>query len=153
MTLRNHLGRSAPFVIAMTAGAAAAIVGSLLAWIRTGGARRNSYDLFAVVGRLGFAPDGPMSAAVRWWPLVPLLAVVAVVAAWWGWPRLGGALGVIAAAYAGGVATAVSAAPAASEVVDVQHGAPLTAVGGLVLLVGSVGCVVVGFTAPTDLAP
>jgi hypothetical protein len=153
MTLRDHLGRSTPFVIAMTVGAVAVIVGSAMSWIRTGGARRNSYDLFAVVGRLGFAPDGPVSAAVRWWPLVPLLAVVAVVAAWWGRCRLGGALGVVAAAYAGGVAAAVTAAPAAGGVIDVQLGAPVTAVGGLVLLAGSVGCIVVGFTAPTDLAP
>jgi hypothetical protein len=129
----------------MTAGAAAVIVGSLMAWVRTGDARRNSYDLFAVIGRLGFAPDGPASAALRWWPLVPLMAVAAVVVAWWGWPRAGGALGIVAGLYAGGVAIAVSAAPVTEGVVDLELGGPVTAVGGVALLVGSV----LGVALPT----
>jgi len=135
----------------MTAGAAGVIVGSSMAWVRTGGARRNSYDLFAVIGRLGFAPDGPASAALRWWPLVPLLAVAGVVVAWWGWPRPGGALGILGALYAGGVAIAVSAAPAASDVIDVEPGALVTAIGGVALFVGSVLCVVIP-TRPTGRA-
>ena len=43
----------------MTSGAALMIVGTLLTWVRSGGARRNSYDLFRLVGRLGFAPGRP----------------------------------------------------------------------------------------------
>ena len=87
------------------------IVGSLLTWVRSGGARRNSYDLFRLVGRLGFAPDGPAATALRWWPMMPLLATVGrrrrvvVVAT----PRR--ALGLVAGAYAGGVGVAVLAAP------------------------------------------
>ncbi len=42
----------------MAAGAALAILGALLPWIRTGGRSRNSFDLFRIVRDLGFAPDG-----------------------------------------------------------------------------------------------
>ena len=80
--------------------------------MRTGSRSRNSYDVFRVVGRLGFAPDGPAATALRWWPVVPLLTVVAVVAVWWGWGRPGGVLGIVAAVYAGVIGAAVAAAPA-----------------------------------------
>jgi hypothetical protein len=153
VTRQHHLDRLLPAVGAMAAGATLVIVGSLMAWVRTGGARRNSYDLFAVIGRLGFAPDGPASAALRWWPLVPLLAVVGVVAAWWGLARVGGSIGIVAAVYAGGVAIAVSAAPTVADVVDLELGAPATAVGGVTLLAGSVACVVIGSRRGSDVEP
>ncbi len=127
----------------MGAGAALIVVGSLLPWVRTGGRARNSYDLFRIVGRLGFGPDGPASIAMRWWPLVPLLTVAASVVAWWGWPRPGGALGIAAALYAGGVALAVIAAPDRTGV-GLEAGVGLTAAGSAVLLAGSVAAVVVG---------
>ena len=101
-------------MVVMAAGGVVMIVGSLVPWVRTGGARRNSYDLLSLVDRLGFAPDGPAEAALRWWPLMPLLVAVAVVAAWWGWPRAGGALGVVAAVYGGGVGLAVTRSDADS---------------------------------------
>jgi hypothetical protein len=148
MRLHDHLGRQALGLPAMAAGAAAVIVGSLMTWVRTGGRQRHSYDLFAVIGRLGFAPDGPASAALRWWPLVPLLTVAGVVVTWWGWARLGGAIGVVAALYAGGVAVSVSSAPTTTGVVDLELGAPVTAVGAVVLLVGSVASLIVP-TRPT----
>ena len=87
----------------MAVGAALAIVGALLPWLRTGGRSRNSFDLFRIVRDLGFAPDGAAAAVIRGWPVVPLLAVVGVVAAWWGWARAGGVIGVVAAVYAGAV--------------------------------------------------
>ena len=137
----------------MAAGAVITVVGSFLPWVRTGGRRRNSYDLFAIVGRLGFAPDGVAATALRWWPIVPLLAVVAVVSAWWGWPRIGGSVGVLAAAYAGGIGLAVSIATDASRFVRIQAGAPVTAFGGGVLLVGSVAAIVLGGRAAQDAGP
>lgn len=157
MVVRSALGRRAPAVALMAIGAAVMVGGSLLPWVRTGGARRHSYELFALVERLGFAPDGPAAAALQWWPLVPLIAIVAVVGAWWGWPRAGGAIGVLAAVYAGGVGLAVRTA--ASDVIDIEPGATVTALGGAILLVGSVASILAGtrdatgrVRTPTDLA-
>ena len=127
----------------MAVGTAVTVGGSLLPWVATGAVRRNSYDLLSLVERLGFAPDGPADPALRWWPLMPLLAVVAVVSAWWGWPRAGGAVGLIAAVYAGAVGVAVMRAP--SGLVDIEAGAPVTVGGALVLAAGSIGAVVVGW--------
>ena len=149
MTVRAAMGRRAPAVLAMTVGACIAVVGSLLPWVRTGSARRNSYDVFALADRLGFAPGGAVAEGLRWWPLVPLLAATAVIAAWWGWPRAGGALGVIAGAYAGGVGLAVATADAAL-VIDVEAGAVVTAAGGVMLVLGSAAAVIIGWRPPRD---
>lgn len=137
----------------MAVGAVVTVVGSLLPWVRTGGMRRNSYDLLSLVDRLGFAPDGPAEQALRWWPMLPLLAASAVVAAWWGWPRAGGTVGVIAALYGGGVGIAVGGA--GSHVVHVEAGPAVTIVGAVVLAAGSVGAVVIGWRAgqPTEVNP
>jgi hypothetical protein len=142
VTLRAPLGRwLAPFV-AMAMGGAITVLGSFLPWVRTGSRTRNSYDVFRVVGRLGFAPDGPADTAMRWWPVVPLLAVAAVVAVWWGWARSGGALGIVAAVYGGVVGLAVATAPDAG-LVDIGAGTIVTVVGAGVLLAGSVAAVAV----------
>jgi hypothetical protein len=133
----------------MAVGAAVTIVGSLVPWLRTGDRTRNSFDLFRIVNRLGFAPDGPGALAIRWWPLVPLLAAVSLVAAWWGWPRAGGAMGVVAALYAGGVALAVASAPGTLGVTPAPF---MTATGAAVLLVGSVGAAVAGVGTPARSA-
>lgn len=132
----------------MGVGGAVTVVGSLLPWVRTGGARRHSYDLLALVARLGFAEDGPAETALRWWPLLPLLVVAAVVAVAWGWPRIGAAVGAAAALYAGGVALAVIRAPAAPTV-EVELGAVVTIVGAAVLLAGAIAVAAVSmFSAP-----
>ena len=119
------------------------LLGSFLPWVRTGSRDRNSYDVFRVVGRLGFAPDGPAATALRWWPLVPLLTIGAVVAVWWGWVRIGGAVGILAATYAGGVGLAVWGAPA-TELVDIGAGPALSSVGAAALLGGSIAGLAVG---------
>jgi hypothetical protein len=152
VTLHAPLGRRLVPFVAMVAGGAVALVGSFLPWVRTGSRSRNSYDVFRVVGRLGFAPDGPAATAMRWWPLVPLLTVGAVVAVWWGWGRAGGAVGVVAATYAGVIGAAVAAAREA-ELVDVGAGPSVTTVGSLVLLGGAVAAVVVGTGAGRSTAP
>jgi hypothetical protein len=136
--------------VAMTVGAAATIVGSVLPWVRSGGVARNSYDIFRLVGRLGFAPDGPASTALRWWPVMPLLAVSGVVAVWWAWPRSGALLGILAAAYAGTVAVAVLLAPA-EGLVDIGAGPAVSTAGALALLAAS--CAVLVLSArPTGAA-
>ena len=133
----------------MTVGAAVTVVGSLLTWVRSGGARRNSYDIFRLVARLGFAPDGPAATALRWWPVMPLLATIAVVAVWWTWPRVGGVIGLLAALYAGGVAVAVLAAPTGGAVA-IGAGPAVSAVGAAILLTGSVRLVVLSWRSTGD---
>jgi hypothetical protein len=126
----------------MAAGGVLALVGSFLPWVRTGSRSRNSFDVLRVLGRLGIADDGSAATAIRWWPLVPLLAVGAIVAVWWGWGRAGGVVGVVAAVYAGAMSIVVPAAPGA-ELVEVGAGPAVTGVGAVVLLVGAVLAVVV----------
>jgi hypothetical protein len=149
VTLHAPLGRGRLPFAAMAVGGVLALVGSFLPWVRTGSRDRNSYDVFRVVGRLGFAPDGPAATALRWWPLVPLLTIGAVVAVWWGWVRVGGAVGIAAAAYAGGVGLAVWSAPS-TELVGIGAGPALTVVGAVVLLGGAVAALAVG-SEPTPL--
>jgi fatty acid desaturase len=120
----------------MAVGAAIVVIGTLLPWVRTGGRRRNSYDVLELVERLGFAPDGAAATALRRWPVVTLLVVFAVVAMWWGWPRLGGASGLVAAAYAGTIAAVVTFR--GSSLVHIETGAAVTIVGAVVLAAGSV---------------
>lgn len=92
------------------------LVGSFLPWLASGSAERSSYDLFGIVDRLGFSPDGAVGWAVRLWPLLPLLLVVTVVshhlrleATWL--PVVRSATTATAAVYAGAVAIAVRLAP------------------------------------------
>jgi hypothetical protein len=148
MTVRSAMGKRAPAVITMAVGATVMVGASILPWVRTGGVRRNSYDLLSLVERLGFAPDGPAESALRWWPLMPLLAAVAVVAAWWGWPRVGGLVGVGAALYGGGVGFAVSRV--STGLVDVEAGPTATFVGALILAAGSLAAIVLGWLS-TDV--
>lgn len=146
------VGRHGATVIAMAVGAGVTILGSLLPWLHTGSRTRHSYDILALVDRLGFSPDGLVGVLVRWWPLVPLLTLAAMVLAWWGWRRVGGGLGIAAGLYAGGVGLAIARAPA---VVDIGVGPRVTAVGGFVLLAASIATCVVsgpGRTPPTDPA-
>lgn len=142
MTLRSELGRRGPAVVAMAVGAVVVIVGTLLPWVRTGDAHRHSYDVFALIDRLGISPNELVGRGLRLWPLVPLLVVAAAVLAWWGWTIAGAVIGVVGAVYAGGVALAVIGADAVT--VDIRVGATVTVVGSAVLLLGSVGAVVLG---------
>jgi hypothetical protein len=160
VTLRAPIGRRAAPVAVMAAGAVLAILGALLPWLRTGGRARNSFDLLRLVDDLGFTPDGPAANVIRWWPLVPLLIVVGVVAAWWGWARTGGIIGLLGAAYAGAVGAVVLAAPTSGRVLARGAGPLVTTIGGVVLLGGSVAVLVVGATrdvmpptAPGPAAP
>jgi hypothetical protein len=120
----------------LTIGGVVACIGTLQPWVASGTRNRNSYDIAEIVGRLGFAPDGPMGIGLRAWPLVPLMMVVAATAAWWGYHAIGALVGVVAAVYAGGVGTAVSRAPD-EGLLHVLDGPRLTAVGGGLVLVGS----------------
>jgi hypothetical protein len=151
MTVRSAIGRRGPAVITMAVGATVMVGASLVPWVRTGGVRRSSYDLLSLVERLGFAPDGPAESVLRWWPLMPLLAAVAVVAAWWGWPRAGGLVGIGAAIYGGGVGLAVGRV--STGLVDVEPGPVVTFVGALILGAGSLAAIVVGWKSAAVAQP
>jgi hypothetical protein len=145
------LRRGGLTVLAMAAGAILVVLGSLLPWLRTGARQRNSYDAFAVADRLGFGPGGAAAQGLRWWPLVPLLTACAVVAAWWGWRRPGGLVGIAAGLYATAVGVAVATADQQSAV-DIRPGATVTAVGGVVLALASVATALVTADPPTGPA-
>lgn len=97
-------------------GAVVALIGSFLPWLASGSTSRSSYDLFGIVDRLGFSPDGVVGWAIRLWPLLPLLLVATVVshhvhldARWL--PIVRSAATAATALYAGAVAIAVRLAP------------------------------------------
>jgi hypothetical protein len=123
--------------VVVTIGGITVVVGSFAPWVASGAVDRSSYDLLDLRERLGFADDGPFAAAVRWWPIVPLLVAVALVAVWWSWVRTGALVGSVAGAFAASVAGGVVTAPD-SDLVTVLGGAMVTLVGALVLVAGSV---------------
>ncbi len=123
-----------------TVGAAIALIGTFLPWLRSGSRDRSSYTIFDLVERLGFAPSGVVAWSLRFWPLVPLLLVATAVAAWavatghLRWRIASVTLGV-AIVWVGGTALAVVLAPDAG-LVRVGDG-PAVAGGGV--LVAGIG--------------
>jgi hypothetical protein len=83
------------------------VVGTFLPWLRSGSTSRSSYDLLGVLDRLDLAPGGLISTLIRWWPMVPLLVTIAIVAAWWGLRWVALATAATAVLYAGGVGAAL----------------------------------------------
>jgi hypothetical protein len=116
------------------------LVGTFLTWLRSGAADRSSYDVFDLVDRLGFSEGGLVGWALRLWPLVPLMLVIAVIV-WWlpasgpGWTATRVALTLVASIYAGGVALAVTNAPDVA-LFSVGPGPIVTLVGAIVMLAG-----------------
>lgn len=68
--------------VTTTVGAATALIGTFLPWLRSGSRDRSSYTIFDLVERLGFAPSGVVAWSLRLWPFVPLLLVASAVAGW-----------------------------------------------------------------------
>lgn len=97
--------------IAATGAAITILVGTFLPWLRSGARHRSSYDLFAIVERLGFAPGGIVGWAVRLWPALPLLLVLVVVEHWRPTGRFARLLAIVAAVYAAATAGAIVLAP------------------------------------------
>ena len=124
----------------MTAGAVVALVGTFLTWVRSGAAERSSYDVFDLVDRLGFSPNGVVGIALRAWPLVPLLLALSAAVHWWSveHPLSQAArivLTVIAAIYPGAIAVAVANAPEIS-LFEVGPGPTVTVIGAATMLLG-----------------
>ena len=119
-----------------TVGAAAALIGTFLPWLRSGSRDRSSYTIFELVDRLGFAPGGVVAWSLRLWPLVPLLLVAIAVAGWavatrrLSWLVVAATVGV-AIVWIGGTAVALVFAPDAG-LFRVGIG-PAVCVGGVVL--------------------
>lgn len=129
----------APTVV--TCGAAITLIGTFLTWVRSGTAERTSYQVFGVVERLGFSPNGIVGLALRAWPLVPLLLVLATVATWYGVDHVlshvaTAALTCAAAVYPGAVAVAVLNAPDIA-LFGTGTGPAVTIVGAAVVLAGA----------------
>ncbi|MGD9703099.1 MAG: hypothetical protein AB7Q42_15625 [Acidimicrobiia bacterium] len=116
----------------LTIGAAAVLLGTFLPWWRSGTRDRTSYQLLGLIDRLEFAPDGPAATAVRWWPTVPILLVVAVLAVWWQRWLVASLVASIGAVYALTFAIVIRAAPGRALV-----GTVVTIVGAVVLLVAA----------------
>src|SRR3954452_10214644 len=111
--------------VVATAGGLVALVGTFLPWLRSGTRRRNSYEIFALVDRLGISRSSLVGWGVRLWPVVPLLLVLAVALLWFA-PRVP-AVAVVALTvlYAGGVSIAVNRAPS-SSLISIERGPVVT---------------------------
>lgn len=121
---------------ALTGVAAVTLFGVFGPWVRSGTSARSSFELLAIVERLGFSPDGVFNWAVRAWPLVPLLIVGAVVACWGRKTTIGAVLGGVGGCYVFGVAVGVANAPDAG-LIRTGWGVTTSLSGGLALLATS----------------
>jgi hypothetical protein len=123
--------------VTVSCGALLMIVGCFLPWLRSGERERSSFELFGLVDRLGFASSGAFAWAVRLWPMVPLLAIVASIGVWY----LSGlrivAPALVATIYAGGVSIGMQQIPN-SAFVGVGTGPLVTATGCVVMLVATI---------------
>src|SRR3954468_6395707 len=126
--------------VVATAGALLALVGTFLPWVRSGTRGRSSYEIFALVERLGISQSSLVGWGVRLWPVVAFLLVLAVSLLWFG-PRVAALLAVgVTVLYAGVVSIAVKRA--ASNSLLTVTGAPVVTLCGLALLVlGAFLCV------------
>jgi hypothetical protein len=115
-----------------TAGGLLALVGTFLPWLRSGTRRRNSYEIFALVDRLGISESSLVGWGVRLWPVVPLLLVLGVVLLWFAPGVPATAVVVLTVLYAGGVSIVVNRA-ASNSLLSVT-GAPIVTISGLALL-------------------
>ena len=132
--------------ITVSAGAAVVLVGTFLTWLRSGATERSSYDVFDLVDRLGFSEGGLVGWALRLWPLLPLVLVLAVVAWWWpssgkGQTAIRVAPTLVASLYAGAVALAVVNAPEVA-LFSVGPGPTVTILGAVVMAAGVAGTLV-----------
>ena len=120
-----------------TVGGLVALVGTFLPWLRSGNRRRNSYEIFSLIDRLGFSPSSVVGWGLRLWPIVPLLLAAAVTLLWFprGW--LTGFAVVVAVICTGSVSAAVRSA-SSSSLIAVQVGPTVTLVGAVILAAGSI---------------
>ena len=116
----------------VTTAASVALIGAFAPWLRSGETRRSSFELFELVDRLGFAPDGVFAELLRLWPIVPLAVITSVVAAWSAKTRIAGAIGIFSGLYVALVAVGIMQAPRAG-LIHTAWGVPVALVGGVLL--------------------
>ena len=126
----------------MGIGAVVALIGTFLPWLSSGSVLRSSYELFELVERLGFSPNGVIGWGLRVWVFAPLLLVLTTVAQ--GFPsddlwvrRLRFALAVPAVVSVGGTAAAVRLAPEAG-LFRLRFGIWITLIGAVIMIAGLV---------------
>ena len=123
------------------------VVGMSLPWVYSGHIARSSFQLLGLIDRLGFAPDGPLRPAIKWWPMVPLLLAVALVLMFWSRYRSGAAVGILASLYVAVFAGVIRFGVPTSSTIRIGGGP-------LVALAGSVGgvatCVWLLLRRPVD---
>ncbi len=120
-----------------TLGAVVAVGGTFLPWLRSGTRRRNSYEIFSLVDRLGFSPSSLVGWGLRLWPIVPLLLTAAATLLWFPRRWLSGVTVAVASIYAGSVSAAVRSAPS-TTLIAVEIGPSVTLLGAVTLAVGSI---------------
>src|SRR4051794_8768325 len=122
---------------AATGGALLALVGTFLPWLRSGTRRRNSYEIFSLVERLGISQSSLVGFGVRLWPVVPFLLVLGVSLLWFAprWPAPVVVAGTVL--YAGAVSITVNRASTHS-LVTIENGPVVTICGLAVLMLGTV---------------
>lgn len=149
----HHLVRhpSAPLAV-FTVAAVVTLAGTFLPWLRSGSTTRSSYDLLGVLSRLDIAPGGVVSDLVHWWPVVPLLITVAIVAAWWRWTWVAIAAAVLSAIYAGGVGLVMMSA-ARGTGIEVGPGPWVCSIGGFDLVIATMWLSVTSATGRDVPAP
>lgn len=72
-----RVGRAA---VVAGAGACLVLAGSFLSWFRSGSRTRSSYELFAVVGRIGAIPGPVAAVGISLWVTVPVVTAALVAA-------------------------------------------------------------------------
>jgi len=116
----------------VTASAGVALIGVFAPWLKSGESRRSSFELFELVDRLGFEPDGVFAWMLRLWPIVPLAVIACVVAAWMAKARIAGSIGLVGGIYVAVVAISIIQAPTAG-LIQTAWGVPVSLVGGVLL--------------------
>ena len=116
----------------VTASAGVALIGVFAPWLKSGESRRSSFELFELVDRLGFEPDGVFAGMLRLWPIVPLAVIACVVAAWMAKARIAGSIGLVGGIYVAVVSISIMQAPTAG-LIQTAWGVPVSLVGGVLL--------------------
>jgi len=123
--------------VVATAGAALTLVGTFVAWLRSGTRHRNSYEIFALVERLGISRSSVVGWALRLWPIVPFVLVLAVSMLWLAPRAIAVSVAAATVIYTGAVSIAVLRSPSHHPLITIEVGPIVTLFGVGVLAVGT----------------
>jgi hypothetical protein len=140
--LRTRLGARLVLTGVGIIGLVCIVTGTFLPWLGSGSAERNSYAAGGAVRRL-LTLNRPLHDLLGVWPLLGLVAALALAAVVLGHPIVGLSLGVIVAVVAGSCAVAVLSVHA-NRYLHVEREGPLTTLAGA-MLVALTGLTTLGF--------